>query len=58
MIYNNIRVHFVHCVNHYGYHKARLVSDENLTDIPVKIIDSGFVYLQIRFLFVFISKLN
>ena len=31
--YNNIWVNLVYDVNHYGLHKARLVSDAHLTDI-------------------------
>ena len=32
--YNKIWVHLVYDANHDGRHKARLVSDGNLTDIP------------------------
>ena len=33
--YNKIRFHLVYEVNHDGHHKARLMYDGHLTDIPV-----------------------
>ena len=33
--YKKIRVHLVHAVKHDGRHKARLVADGHLTDVPL-----------------------
>ena len=36
--YKKIRVHLVFDVKHDGRHKARLVADGHLTDIPIEIV--------------------
>jgi len=43
--YKKIRVHFVFDVKHDGRHKARLVADGHLTDIPLDSVYSGVVSL-------------
>ena len=58
MGYKNIRVHLVYDVNHDGHHKAILVADGHLTDIPVESVYSWVVYLRGILLIVFISDLN
>lgn len=40
-----IRVHFVFDVKHDGRHKARLVADGNLTEVPLSSVYSGVVSL-------------
>jgi hypothetical protein len=44
--YKRIRVHIAYNVKHDGRHKARLVADGHLTDIPVDSVYSGIVSLQ------------
>ena len=45
--YKKIRVHFVFDVKHDGRHKARLVADGHLTDVPLMIVYSGVVSLRV-----------
>jgi hypothetical protein len=44
--YKKIRVNLVNDVKHYGRHKARLVADGHLTDIPLALVYSGVVRLR------------
>ena len=44
--YKKIRVHLVYAVKHDGRHKARLVADGHLTDIPLESVYSGVVSLK------------
>jgi hypothetical protein len=44
--FKRIRVHIVYDVKHNGRHKARLVADGNLTDIPLDSVYSGIVSVQ------------
>jgi len=44
--YKNIRVHMIFDVKHNGRHRARLVADGHLTDIPVDSVYSGVVSLR------------
>ena len=44
--YKRLRVHFVFDVKHDGRHKARLVADGNLTEVPLSSIYSGVVSLR------------
>jgi hypothetical protein len=44
--YKRIRVHMVYDVKHDGRHKARLVADGNLTQVPVEAVYSGVVSLR------------
>ena len=56
--YKKIRVHFVFDVKHDGRHKARLVADGHLTDIPIDSVYSGVVSLRgFRFV-LFLGELN
>ena len=41
--YQKIRVHLVYAVKHDGRHKARLVADGHLTEVPVDSVYSGVV---------------
>ena len=56
--YKKIRVHLVYDVKHDGRHKARLVADGHLTDIPLESVYSGVVSLRGIRLLTFISELN
>jgi hypothetical protein len=56
--YKKIRVHLVYDVKHDGRHKARLVADGHLTDVPLESVYSGVVSLRGIRLLTFISELN
>ena len=56
--YRNIHVHLVFDVKHDGRHRARLVADGHLTDIPVESNYSGVVSLRGFRLLVFLAELN
>ena len=56
--YKKIRVHFVFDVKHDGRHKARLVADGHLTDIPLESVYSGVVSLRGFRLVLFLGELN
>ena len=56
--YKKIRVHLVFDVKHDGRHKARLVADGHLTDIPLDSVYSGVVSLRGFRLVVFLAELN
>lgn len=56
--YKNIRVHFVYDVKHDGRHRARLVADGHLTDVPVDSVYSGVVSLHGFRLLLFLAELN
>ena len=43
--YQKIRVHLVYAVKHNGRHKARLVADGHLTEVPMESVYSGVVSL-------------
>ena len=45
-------------VNHDGRHKARLVADGHLTDIPVESVHYGVFYLRGIRILVFITDIN
>jgi hypothetical protein len=44
--FKRIRVHIVYDVKHDGRHKARLVADGHLTDIPLDSVYSGVISLR------------
>jgi hypothetical protein len=44
--YKKIRVRLIFDVKHDGRHKARLVADGHLTDIPLELVYSGVVSLR------------
>lgn len=56
--YTKIRVHLVYAVKHDGRHKARLVADGHLTDIPIESVYSGVVSLRGIRMSVFLAELN
>ena len=56
--YKKIRVHLVFDVKHDGRHKARLVADGHLTEVPVDSVYSGVVSLRGIRLLLFIAELN
>ena len=41
--FKKIRVHLIYAVKHDGRHKARLVADGHLTDIPLNSVYAGVV---------------
>jgi hypothetical protein len=56
--FKKIRVHLVFDVKHDGRHKARLVADGHLTDIPLDSVYSGVMSLQGFRLVIFLAELN
>ena len=56
--YKRIRVHLVFDVKHDGRHKARLVADGHLTDIPLESVYSGVVSIRGFRLALFLAELN
>ena len=56
--YKKIRVHMVYDVKHDGRHKARLVADGHLTDVPTESVYSGVVSLRGLRLVTFLAELN
>jgi hypothetical protein len=56
--FTRIRVHLVYAVKHDGRHKARLVADGHLTDIPLESVYSGVVSLRGIRLVIFLAELN
>jgi Reverse transcriptase (RNA-dependent DNA polymerase) len=56
--YKKIRVHFIFDVKHDGRHKARLVADGHLTEVPLESVYSGVVSLRGFRLVLFLSELN
>ena len=56
--YKKIRVHLVYDVKHNGRHKARLVAEGHLTDVPVDSVYSGVVLLRNLCICVFLAELN
>jgi Reverse transcriptase (RNA-dependent DNA polymerase) len=56
--YRKIRVHLIFDVKHDGWHKARLVADGHLTDIPLESVYSGVVSLRGFRIVLFLAKLN
>ena len=56
--YKKIRVHLIFDVKHDGRHKARLVADGHLTDVPLESVYSGVVSLRGFRLVLFIGELN
>jgi hypothetical protein len=56
--YKKIRVHFVFDIKHDGRHKARLVADGHLTDVPLESVYSGVVSLRSFRMVVFLAELN
>jgi Reverse transcriptase (RNA-dependent DNA polymerase) len=56
--FKRIRVHLVFDIKHDGRHKARLVADGHLTDIPIDSVYSGVVSLRGFRLVLFLAELN
>ena len=56
--YKKIRAHFVFDVKHDGRHKARLVADGHLTEVPLSSVYSGVVSLRGIRLVLFLAELN
>jgi hypothetical protein len=56
--FKKIRVHLIYDVKHNGRHKARLVADGHLTNIPGDSVYSGVVTLRGLRLLIFLAELN
>jgi len=56
--YKKIRTHLVFDVKHDGRHKARMVADGHLTDIPLESVYSGVVSLRGLRMVTFLAELN
>ena len=56
--HKRIRVHLVFDIKHDGRHKARLVADGHLTEIPVDTVYSSVVSLRSLRLVTFLNELN
>jgi hypothetical protein len=56
--HKKIRVHLIVDVKHDGRHKARLVADGHLTDIPLESVYSGVVSLRGFRIALFLAELN
>jgi Reverse transcriptase (RNA-dependent DNA polymerase) len=56
--YKKIKVHLVFDVKHDGRHKARLVADGHLTDIPLESVYSGVVSIRGFRIVMFLAELN
>jgi len=56
--FKKIRVHLVYAAKHDGRHKARLVADGHLTDVPNESVYSGVVSLKGFRLVMFLAELN
>lgn len=56
--YKVIRVHLIFDAKHDGRHKARLVADGHLTDIPNDTVYSSVVSLRGLQILLFLEKLN
>jgi len=57
-VYKKIHVHMVYDIKHDGRHKARLVADGHLTDVPVESVYSSVVSLCAVRLVTFLAELN
>ena len=56
--FQKIRVHLVFACKHDGRHKARLVADGHLTEVPVDSVYSGVVSIRGLKLMIFLAELN
>ena len=56
--YKVIRAHLIYDVKHDGQHKARLVADGHLTDIPDDSVYSSVVSLRGLWILLFLAELN
>ena len=56
--YKQIKVHLVYDVKHDGRHKARMVADGHLTDIPLESVYSGVVSIRGVRIVAFLAELN
>jgi hypothetical protein len=56
--YKKIRTHLVFDCKHDGRHKARMVADGHLTEIPIESVYSGVVSLRGLRTLVFLAELN
>jgi Reverse transcriptase (RNA-dependent DNA polymerase) len=56
--YKLIRTHLIFDVKHDGRHRARMVADGHLTDVPLDSVYSGVVSLRGLRLMIFLAELN
>ena len=56
--FKKIRVHLIFAIKHDGRHKARLVADGHLTDVPLNSVYSGVLSLRGLRVCIFLAELN
>ena len=56
--FKKIKVHLIFAIKHDGRHKARLVADGHLTDVPLNSVYSGVVSLRGLRMCIFLAELN
>ena len=56
--FKKIRVHLVFAVKHDGRHKARLVADGHLTDVPLNSVYAGVISIRGLRMLIFLAELN
>ena len=56
--YNKIKVHFIFDIKYNRRHKARLITSEHLTHIPLSSVYSDLVSLRYIWLVLFLAELN
>jgi hypothetical protein len=56
--YKKIRTHLVYGCKHDGRHKAWMVADGHLTDIPLECLYSGVIFVRGLRIITFLSELN
>ena len=56
--FKKIRTHLIYDCKHDGRHKARMVADGHLTEVPLESIYSGVVSLRGLRMLVFLAELN
>jgi hypothetical protein len=56
--YKKIRTHLIYDCKHDGRHKAWMVADSHLTDIPLESVYSGVISLRGLRIVTFLAKLN
>ena len=56
--YKKIKVHLIYDVKHNGRHRAQLVADGHLTDLPAESVYSGVVSLRGLCMLIFLAEHN
>ena len=56
--YKKFKVHLIYDVKHDGRHRARLVADGHLTELPTECVYSGIISFRGLCMFIFIAEYN